>query len=440
MRKTTKIVTILLISIFCLTLFTSSAKAATTGMWTYGGDQYDTAISNIETADGSHIIVGTTDSYGAVADDLWIFKVDANGTMDWTQHYGGSGNDSAYNVIATSDGGYAIVGSTTSYGSGGEDVWLVKVDSAGNMQWNKAYGESGDDEGWMLLQSGDGGYVIAGYTDSYSNVSGIADALLIKTDSAGNMQWNRTYGGVGDDGLYGITKASDGGYALSGFTNSTGSGGYDAWLIKVDSAGYMQWNKTYGGSQDDIAYVVRQTVDGGYILDATTQSYGAGDADAWLIKTDSNGNIVWNHTYGGTDDDHAWYLIPTSEGGYALAGYSYSYSSQDTADLWIVKVDSTGQEQWNQTYGDDDNDYFAWSIAQTKDGGYAVAGEVDTYDSNPGDAFLLISDSSGIAQISNGSDPLQTLLLVAVVIVVVMILVIVVAFVLLRGRRPRQPL
>ena len=161
MSKTTKLATILIISIICLCLFTSSASAATTGKWTYGEDKYDMAIANMATMDGSHIIVGSTESYGAVGDDLWLFKAAGDGSMTWSRHYGGDGNESGLNVIATVDGGYAVVGATTSYGAGEEDIWLIKTDSEGNMQWNQTYGGIYDDEGWMLLQTSDGGYLIS---------------------------------------------------------------------------------------------------------------------------------------------------------------------------------------------------------------------------------------------------------------------------------------
>ena len=434
MSKTTKTATILIISIICLCLFTSSASAATTGKWTYGEDKYDMAIANLATMDGSHVIVGSTESYGSVGDDLWLFKAAGNGSITWNRHYGGDGNESGLNVIAAADGGYAVVGATSSYGQGEEDIWLIKTDSEGNMQWNQTYGGLYDDEGWMLLQTSDGGYLITGLT---CTSEGIADGILIKTDNAGNLQWQKTYGGVGDDCFYGLTKSSEGGYILSGTTNSTGAGKYDAWLVKVDNSGNQQWAKTYGGPENDYAYIAFET-ETDYVVDCTTYSYGAGGADVWLLKVDAMGGLMWNYTYGGPEGDHGWYGAKTTDG-FALGGYTYSYGINGNSAAWLIKVDVNGMTMWNQTYGDANNDYYGWAVTQTSDGGYALSGEVVPIDRDTCDAFLIITDSSGNAAMpSTSNSGLNTLYVLAAVIVVILIVAIVAVFVLLK-RKPKQP-
>jgi hypothetical protein len=435
LTKKTITATILIISIICLCLFTSCAEAATTGLWTYGGDKYDGAINNLATMDGSHIIVGTTDNYGAVGDDMWVFKVAGDGSMNWSRHYGGDGNESGFNVIATTDGGYAVVGATTSYGAGGEDLWLVKVDSEGNMQWNHTYtGGLYDDEGWMLLQTSDGGYLIAGLTCASD---GLADGWLLKTDSTGNLQWQKTYGGSGDDAFYGITPTTDNGYILTGLTNSTGAGKYDVWLVKVNSEGTEQWAKTYGGSANDIGYIAFESQTD-FVVDCITYSYGAGGGDIWLLKVDAMGGLMWNYTYGGTDDDNGWYGAKTTDG-YALGGFTYSYGNGDNAAAWLVKVDNNGMTMWNRTYGVADRDYYCWAVTQTSDGGFALSGETAPVDSDNSDAFLIITDSSGNAAIENTANSgINTLYAVGAVVVVLLIVAIVAVVVLMR-RKPKQP-
>jgi len=206
---------------------------------------------------------------------------------DWSQTYGGSGDDYAYSVVQTSDGGYALAGLTDSLGAGGFDFNLVKTDSAGNLNWSNTYGRSGDDFAYSLVNTSDGGYALAGYTSSSG--AGYYDFYMVKTDSAGNKQWSKTYGGTGDDEARSLIQTSDDGYALAGWTNSFGGGGYDFYLVKTDSAGNMNWNQTYGRAGDNQAYSIIQTTDGGYALAGYTDSSGAGGYDFYLIKIDSAG-------------------------------------------------------------------------------------------------------------------------------------------------------
>jgi hypothetical protein len=432
--KTSKIFTLLLISLLCAGFTAQLCQGATTGKWLYGEDKYDTAIANLATMDGSHIIVGCTQSYGSSADDLWLFKAAGDGSITWNRHYGGDGNESGFNVIATADGGYAVVGATNSYGAGEEDIWLIKTDSEGVMQWNQTYGGLYDDEGWMLLQTADGGYLITGLT---CTSEGIGDGLLIKTDSTGTLQWQKSYGGSGDEAFYGITKSSEGGYILSGFTNSTGAGQCDAWLVKVDAEGTQQWAKTYGGSDDDFAYIAFET-ETDYVVDCTTYSYGAGNADVWLLKVDAMGGLMWNYTYGGPDGDHGWYGAKTTDG-FALGGYTFSYGVNGNSAAWLIKVDVNGMTMWNQTYGDANTDYYGWAVTQTSDGGYAISGEASPVDRDTCDAFLIITDSNGNAAIENAVNQGIDLLYIAGAVVVVIIVVAIVAVLVLMRRKPKQP-
>ena len=201
---------------------------------------------------------------------------------EWTKTYGGASDDWAYALVQTSDGGYAVAGSTNSSGAGGYDFWLVKTDAGGNMQWNRNYGGTGVEIAYSVVQTSDGGYALAGIT--YSFTAGSWDFWLVKTDASGNMQWSKTYGGTGHDYAYSLVQTGDGGYAIAGYTNSFGAGGYDFWLVKTDASGNMQWSKTYGGPGVEIAYSVVQTSDGGYALAGYTNSFGAGSYDFWFVK------------------------------------------------------------------------------------------------------------------------------------------------------------
>jgi hypothetical protein len=360
---------------------------------TYGGTGIDGASSFVHTVDGGYALAGDA-SFGAGAYDFWLVKTDAGGNMQWNQTYGGTDDDNGLSVVQTSDGGYALAGYTFSFGAGYIDVWLVKTDTYGNMQWNRTYGGTGGDTANSAIQTSDGGYAIAGYTDSYG--AGNCDFYLVKTDPSGNMQWNKTYGGTGNDVLYSMIQTNDGGYFLIGVTNSFGAGGNDLWVVKTDSAGNAEWNKTYGGTGDDQGFRAVQTSDGGYAIGGWTDSFGAGGGDFYLVKTDAGGNMQWNKTYGGTNYDGCGGLIQTSDGGYALVGATWSFGAGGR-DGWLVKTDSAGTMLWNKTYGGTGGIYGEelHGVIQTSDGGYATAGWTDSFGAGSIDAWLIKTDAAG---------------------------------------------
>jgi hypothetical protein len=365
---------------------------------TYGGSGDDFAYSVVQTSDGGYALAGFTDSSGEGGFDFYLVKTDSAGNQNWSRTYGGSGDDLAYSLVATSDGGYALAGHTSSFGAGYYDFYLVKTDSAGNLQWSKTYGGTGDDEASSLIQTSDGGYALAGWTDSFGG--GGFDFYLVKTDSSGSMVWNRTYGTAGDNRAYSIIQTSDGGYALAGFTDSFGAGGNDFYLVKTNSTGNMQWNMTYGGIGDDEAYSLIQTGDGGYALAGYATSSSAGVGSFWLVKTNSTGAMQWSQTYGSTGDSEAYALVQTTDGGYALGGYTDA-SGAGGYDVWLVKTDSGGGVQWGSTYGGSSDDY-AQSLIKTSDGGYALAGYTDSSGGGGNDFYLVKVDLTGASSSSAG--------------------------------------
>jgi arginine repressor len=203
--------------------------------------------------------------------------------------YGGTGNDRASYVLQTSDGGYIVVGDTGSLGADSVDIFLVKTDANGNIIWAKTYGGIVDEYAHSVLQTSDGGYIVAGETHSFG--AGWHDVLLIKTDANGNVIWAKTYGGTSWDVARSVQQTSDGGYIVAGYTDSFGAGGPDFFLIKIDANGNISWAKTYGGTYSDWARSVQQTSDGGYIVAGFTGSFGAGGVDIFLVKTNARGNI-----------------------------------------------------------------------------------------------------------------------------------------------------
>jgi len=314
--------------------FLVKTDAVGTVLWnmTYGGIDSEEGRSLVQTSDGGYAIAGIARPLG-LDYDVFLVKTDWAGNMQWSEIYGGTDHDYGYSVVQTSDGGYAIAGLTISFGAGLGDVYLVKTDAAGTMQWNKTYGGTDGEAGNALVQTPDGGYAIAGQTGS----SGISlDFYLVKTDAAGNEQWSETYGGTGGEFGYSMVQTTDGGYAITGETSSFGSS-YDVYLVKTDAAGTMQWDKTYGGTWDEAGYSLVQTAFGGFAIAGSTRSFGAGNYDVYLVRTDAAGTMQRNETYGGTSDEWAYSIVPTADGGYAMAGYSYSFGAGG-GDVYLVKT------------------------------------------------------------------------------------------------------
>jgi hypothetical protein len=279
-----------LLSVSLVALFTQPAYAQVRFAKTYGGTSDEMARFVQQTSDGGYIVVGETNSFGEFDLNIFLIKTDAKGNVQWAKTYEVRDFEYAYSVQQTSDGGYIVAGLTTHF-RGNLDILLIRTDANGNIIWAKTY--EGTDYEYVnsVQQTSDGGYIVAGLTGSFG--AGEGDIFLIKTDANGNIIWAKTYGGPDDDSAYSVQQTSDGGYIVAGWTNSFGAGEREIFLIKTDAKGNIQWAKTYGETDtiDRGAYSVQQTSDGGYILASTTISFGAGERDIFLIKTDARGNI-----------------------------------------------------------------------------------------------------------------------------------------------------
>ena len=311
----------------------------------------------------------------------------------WNKTFGGTSDDYGYSVQQTADGGYIIAGCTHSYGAGDADIWLIKTDTNGNEQWNRTFGGPKADllDRGSVRQTSDGGYILTGYTYSYG--AGDADAWLIKTNPDGTEQWNRTFGGEALDWGHSVRQTADGGYIIAGRTDPYAGARADAWLIKTNSNGVEEWNRTFGTDACEYAASVNQTTDSGYIIAGRTTSYGAiGGADAWLIRTDSNGIEEWNRTFGGAGYDYGYSVQQTTDGGYVMAG-----STNNRQDIWLIKTDADGMEEWNRTFGGPAMDE-GYSVQQTADGGYIAAGYTASYGAGSGDVWVIKADPDGNEQ------------------------------------------
>jgi hypothetical protein len=336
----------------------------------YGDSGYEHAYTLIQTADGGYAFSGPTDSVGAGGYDYWIVKLDAAGAVAWERAYGGAGDDIPNAMVQTLDGGYVLAGRTQSFGAGGWDFWILKVDASGGRVWQRTYGGKQDDMAYSIVQTGNGALIVSGWTASYG--AGGFDYWLLKLDASGSSLWQKAYGGTSADWPYASCLTSDEGVVVAGGSVSFGAGDNDVWVLRLDASGNRVWQKAYGGPSDDRAFSVQQTPDGGYVVAGFTRSFGAGDMDFWVLRLDASGGLLWQRTYGGDATDWAFGVHAASEGGYVVVGRTDSFGLGD-ADAWILKLDESGGVAWQRTFGGGALDY-AYSVRETSDGSYLVGG------------------------------------------------------------------
>ena len=307
---------------------------------TFGGTGYDNGRSVQQTTDGGYIIVGQTASFGTGNGDVWLIKTDGNGNKVWDRTFEGrhAYYDFGNSVQQTIDGGYIIVGETYTVDPDSDNVLLIKTNGNGEMVWMKIFGWKNYDYGASVQQTIDGGYIITGCTVPSGALDW--DVRLIKTDAIGDILWDKNFGGTADDIGYSVQQTKDGGYIIAG-SYSYGVGYIDVWLIKTDNNGNEKWNRTFGGRYANCGYSVQQTTDGGYIITGYTESFGAGSGDVWLIKTDNKGNQMWNKTFGGIADDMSRSVQQTTDGGYIITGETKSFGT-GSYDVWLIKTDENG--------------------------------------------------------------------------------------------------
>ncbi len=378
-----------------------------------GGTSEDIAYSIQQTSDGGFIVAGETLSNdGDVSGnhggrDAWVVKLNSSGDIIWKKCLGGTDHDFAYSIQQTSDGGFIVAGLTgsndgdVSGNHGGSDAWVVKLNSSGEIEWQKCLGGTNYDFAYSIQQTSDGGFIVASITGSndgdVSGNHGGSDYWVVKLNSSGGIEWQKCLGGTNSDGgifndyIYSIQQTSDGGFIMACETMSNDGdvsgnhGSYDAWVVKLNSLGDIEWQKCLGGTNRDIANSIQQTSDGGFIVAGSTSSNDGdvsgnhGYGDAWVVKLNSSGDIEWQKCLGGTNSDWAYSIQQTNDSGFIVAGYTHSNNGDVSGnhgyyDYWVVKLNSSGDIEWQKCIGGT-NYEFANSIQQTSDGGFIVAGE-----------------------------------------------------------------
>jgi len=254
--------------------------------------------------------------------------------------------------------------------------------------WARTHGGSGWEEANCVRQTMDGGYVVTGFTNTFG--AGSYDFYLVKTNSAGDTLWTRTYGGSNADFAHSVQQTTDSGYVVVGYTQSFGAGYSDFYVVKTSSQGGVLWTRTYGGSYHDVAYSAQQTPDGGYIIAGYTASFGAGMTDLYLVKTNSQGDTLWTRTYGGSSNDYAISVLLADNGGYIVAGHTYSFGegTPTNTNMYLLKTDALGAALWTRVWGGTGNDQ-AYSMDKTTDGGYFLAGHTNSFGAGGGDFYVV---------------------------------------------------
>ncbi len=353
--------------------------------------------SIIQTKDGGFVIVG----YGTYRDSsgVYVLKLDLNLNKVWAKIIGiGEGNS----VIQDGSGNYIIAGATNAYGVDSNDVYVVKLDPLGNIIWTRTIGGNRNEYGNSITMAKNGGYTITGYTNSFG--AGSNDVYLIKLDTAGNFKWAKTFGGAGDDKGNSVYATKDGGFVIAGNTNSFGAGNYDVYTLKTDSLGNLQWSGTIGGTQEDDGNSIIQTEDGGYAIAGQTSSYGSTGTNAYVMKLDSSRNLKWAKAIG-AGFESANGISQASNGMLGVVGYSYDYGSGATGSVYVLQLDNNGTLENSRAEGDWGS--FGYGITATTDNGFATVGQGGLNGTNYYGALVFKFDSVlniCITKYSGGND------------------------------------
>lgn len=398
---------LLLTTLFC-SLNSFAQEPSVVWQKALGGSGSDGLFYTAQTADGGYITSGTT--YSVDGDmtqntgesDGWVAKLNSSGNIEWQKSYGGSLNEQIYKILQTPDGGYVFAGFSESVdgefsaSNGTGDIWVAKVNATGTLQWQQLLGGGYYDWANTITLSPDGGFVIAGHSQFQGDEMVQQDVFVTKLNTQGTVVWQWYYGGSLLEVAYGIENTTDGGYIIAGATQSRDGNvtgfhvpddenavTYDAWVLKLDSGGNLQWQKALGGYQDDMAYTIKQTTDGGYIMAAQTASYSGdvtisyGSYDYWIVKLDASGNITWQKSLGGSGYDEAHSIVETADG-YVMGGVAYSQDNHITSsygggDAWLVKLGPNGNLVWEKTFGGTLTDY-VYDISLNSAGNFMMSG------------------------------------------------------------------
>jgi hypothetical protein len=372
----------------------AAAEFATASELLLGGPKNDRGVTVSTTADGGFIIVGVTESRGSGGEDVYLVRLDAEAKVVWESAFGGARDDDGWSVVETASGGFVVAGFSDSSGGGGFDCTLTSTDSTGNPQWSRHYGGAELDRCWSMAATS-GGWVVAGETASSG--SGERDCYLVRTDDAGNELWSRTYGGTKDDRCFSVAAAKDGGFVLAGQTFSEGAGDRDAWILKTDARGELEWSATRGGTASDVAHSVVVDHNGNILVIGYTTSFAETPDDPMLLKYTGDGKLEWSRVLAMDGHNKTITGSLASGGGLCVTGVSTEGHPSTNAAL-ILKVDGSGQVLWTaRVLPTSVGETFGYGVTATADGGCAITGHTTRDSAGRFDLFFARVDSGGEA-------------------------------------------
>ncbi|MFO7655708.1 MAG: hypothetical protein R6W78_01465 [Bacteroidales bacterium] len=358
----------------------------------FGYKYYDYPQQVLETSDLNFMIFGSTKSDSLAQVDAYLVKVDAAGDTLWSRSYGGSQVDAGIGIAKAADGGFLLVVTSSSVNPGNYDIYLLKINDTGDTLWTRTYGGPMTDYAHSVTATSDGGYAVLAHSLSYG--SGSSDFYLLRLNKDGDTLWTRTYGGSAFDWGACVKQTSDGGFILAGDTQSHGDADGDVYLVKTNSAGDTLWTRIYGGDKYDRAYHVIQTKDNGYLLSAVTNSYGNANGSGYLIKTDEKGDTLWTRIIEGAYQGRLGRSLQTSDGNYIVMG-SFTVSDEKKSDIALIKVDTSGSALWTKYFGGSEHDQGA-DIIETTDQNFFIVGATKSFEPDKDyDFYIIKTNGSG---------------------------------------------
>ncbi len=382
--------TLFFVSFFCIA-FLLPTYAQRTFSRTFGGERDEKAMTAIETRAGAYVVAGLTFSYGKGKSDIWVLKLDPEGREIWRKYLGSEDFEWANDIIETREGNYVIAGYSQDPETGYNNAWVVQLDRNGRVQWSQFFGGTKGEEAKSIIQTQDGGFAIAGLSQSGGN--GKSDMWLLRIDSDGNELWQETYGGSEADRAHDILQTRDGGFLLGGYSKSMGEGKADVILVKVDKDGNGKWKKNYGGEENENIESMVATRDGGVVLAGWSMSGSSGTLDAFVMKVNSAGDRLWSKTFGGDGKDVYYDVDLSPEGDIILGGASTS-NPESRAKVWITRMGMDGSVKWHRFSNGSKSD-FGYNVHVTQDGGILVVGSTDSYALGGNDMWVIKTDANG---------------------------------------------
>ena len=358
---------------------------------TFGGHGAEKAYATTEMADGGFVVAGHTLSRGRLRYDAMVVRFDRTGRILWQRIFGGRDTEQIYGIVALKDGGVAVAGHTRSSGAGESDIWVVRLDTGGKIVWQRTFGGTANDRARSIAAAPDGGLIVAGFTRSRG--AGDGDAWILRLDRDGKLIWDSVYGKKGDDGAFNIIPLPGGGFAVAGYSQGLGEDAYEFWVLWVDDGGWVKWERRFRRGMFAAATALTPASNGGLYVVGMSHETSKERPNVWVLHLDRYGAFVWQKQIGGPKTDGGWGVAATADGGFVVLAATASRGAGST-DAWLMRFDRSGKLLWERLYGQ-----ALWdrptALLVTRDGGLLVTGYTTSKGNGQEDFWLLRLDDRG---------------------------------------------